>query len=100
MDRRILERIFTSRERELFLDSRTESIAANFAAKEALIKAVGKLLSWKDIEVFREKDGKPYIVLSGKAKKLLDERGLKRIHLSLSHEGDYALAFLILEGGK
>lgn len=40
------------------------------------------------------------MVLSGKTKELLAEKGLERIHLSLSHEGDYALAFLVLEGGK
>lgn len=82
----------------MFLEGRLESIAVNFAAKEAFIKAFGKLLSWKDIEVLREENGKPCMVLSGRTKALVEEKGLKHIHLSLSHDGDYALAFLILEG--
>ncbi|MCS7233718.1 MAG: holo-ACP synthase [Synergistetes bacterium] len=98
LNRRVLERIFTSRERDMFLEGRLESIAVNFAAKEAFIKAFGKLLSWKDIEVLREENGKPCMVLSGRTKALVEEKGLKHIHLSLSHDGDYALAFLILEG--
>lgn len=74
-------------------------MATTFAAKEALIKAMGKLFSWKEIEVLRDKEEKPYVRLSGRTLELSKSKGVKKIHLSLSHEGDYAIAFLILEGG-
>lgn len=96
----MLDRLFTPRERALFSSGRVERIAANFAGKEALIKAMGRLLGWKEIEVLRDGDGRPYILLSGRTKALLEERGLRRIHISLSHDGDYAIAFVVLEGGK
>ncbi len=81
------------------MQKRIESLAANFAAKEALIKAMGKLFSWKEIEVLRDREGKPYLRLSGKTLKFIKDKGIGNIHLSLSHEGEYAIAFLILEGG-
>lgn len=102
MDRwgdRFVNRIFTTDE---FNYSQTknfpaESLAARFAAKEALFKAIGKGLSWKEVEVKRQSSGKPDIHLTGKALIIQQELAISHIHVSLSHHGDYAIAEILLE---
>lgn len=77
------------------------SLAAVFAAKEAVAKALGVGLGqigWREIEVRHDELGKPFVALSGRARALAEERGVKNIHLSLSHSREYALAMVILEG--
>ncbi len=77
-----------------------ESLAARFAAKEALAKALGTglgSLTLRDICVKKEKDGKPILNVFAKVKTKLDLTGANYIHLSLSHEKDYAIAQVILE---
>jgi holo-[acyl-carrier protein] synthase len=72
-------------------------LAKRFAAKEALLKALGtglRGMSWHDIRIDNDNIGKPLLVLSGEAARLL---GRRRCHLSLSDEQDYALAFVIIE---
>lgn len=69
-----------------------QHLAARFAAKEAFIKALGKVVKFGDIEVFNNQDGKPYLSLQPSA----FCRNFK-IHLSLSHDGDYCIAQVILE---
>jgi len=65
-----------------------ESLAGIFAAKEAYFKAIGKKKNWLDIEIKKEKkEGKPYIISDKK----------ERINLSITHEGDYAAAIVIIE---
>jgi holo-[acyl-carrier protein] synthase len=75
------------------------SLAARFAAKEALAKALGdpKLLSWSEIEIVKDELGKPSIQLHGGSKSKVDGLGIKSIHLSLSHEQELASAFVVLE---
>ena len=73
-------------------------LGARFAAKEAVMKSLGKgwrQLSWKDIEI--SGGGKPKIILHGKAKELANELNINNIHVSLSHEEDKAIAFTISE---
>ncbi len=75
------------------------SLAARFAAKEAFGKALGtglKGLPLKTIEVRRAEEGKPDLHLAGEALAALKARSA-RVHLSLSHEAHYALAFVVLE---
>ena len=76
--------------------------AARFAAKEALGKAlgtgVGGTLSWREIEVRLGDRGAPHLALSGSAATSAEARGVTRIHLSLTHENDYAAAVVVLEG--
>jgi holo-[acyl-carrier protein] synthase len=77
-----------------------QSLAARFAAKEAYAKALGtgfRGLELRDICVAANKDGKPFLAVYGTALGLLKKNGAGAIHLSLSHDGDYALAFVILE---
>ncbi len=78
-----------------------QSLAAGFAAKEAFGKALGTGLSGlklKDIIVVREKSGKPFLNLRGKALEKLSLCGSKPIvHLSLSHESQWAVAQVVIE---
>ncbi len=99
---RFLERLYGERERELLTASArpAERAAANFAAKEAFGKALGTGL-WREfspceVEALRDENGAPYFVLTGRAAALMDARGLTA-HLSLTHEGEYAAAFVVLE---
>lgn len=82
--------------------SPAQSYAARFAAKEALMKALGtgwdQDVSWQDIEIVNDTKGKPAIRLCGKAKELAVQKGIMAIHLSLSHEKHYAVASVIAEG--
>ncbi len=94
-----LTRYFTEAENEYFMLKKynPQTIAASFAAKEAVSKAFGtgfRGFSLKDIEVLRDNLGKPYIKLYNNAKKLADGAC---VHLSLTHTGDYASAFVVLE---
>src|SRR5882672_2385057 len=76
-------------------------LAARFAAKEAISKAfgtgIGKQLGWQDMEVGRKDSGEPYVILHGGGLLLLQERGGRIVHLSLSHTGHHAVAMAILE---
>ncbi len=78
-----------------------QSYAARFAAKEAVMKALGTgwdgKVNWLDIEIHVNQLGCPSVVLSGGAKKLATSKGIINIQISLSHEKDHALAFAILE---
>ena len=100
----LLERLFTAGERAYALAKADPApyLAARFAAKEAGMKAFGlgwrDGLSWHDFEVVRDPLGRPDLELSGRAAELAAERGIKAVHLSYSHDGDYAVATVILEG--
>src|SRR5688500_16174421 len=84
------ERLFTPGELSYALKANdpTERLAARFAAKEAVLKAMGVGLGacgWHDIEVVRAESGAPSIVLTARAADLAAERGVARWHLSLTH---------------
>ena len=87
------ERLFAPSERDLPI----ESLAARFAAKEALIKALGGYddVSWVDVEIPRG-DGRPEFRLSGTIAARIERLGLV-LHLSLSHDGGVAVASVIAE---
>ena len=99
------ERVFFAQERvylEKKENARAQSAAAMFAAKEAVSKALGTgfirgIMPWT-IEVTHDEAGKPAIVLHDAAKARLEEIGGEAVHLSLTHEGDTAMAFAIIEG--
>ena len=78
-----------------------ERLAARFAAKEAVLKALSAGLGaarWHDIEVEREDSGAPRIGLHGRAQQLATSRGVVRLHVSLSHTRHTATAFVVGEG--
>lgn len=98
---RFLERVFTPRERRL-CGGRPWRLAGRFAAKEAVLKAVGTGLrgfSWQQIEVLADDLGAPEVICHGSFARALDERGVRRIHLSITHSKEYAAAQAVLEGG-
>jgi holo-[acyl-carrier protein] synthase len=76
-------------------------LAARFAAKEAISKAfgtgIGAELGWQDMEVGRKTSGEPFVILHDKGLLLLQKRGGKIVHLSLSHTEQHAAAVAILE---
>ncbi|MDR1386045.1 MAG: holo-ACP synthase [Propionibacteriaceae bacterium] len=75
------------------------SQAARFAAKEALSKALGGpgRTSWHEVEVVADRGGRPQIEVRGAAAGRLVEAGVGRLHLSLSHDGDLAVAMVVAE---
>ena len=88
----LLERIFTAQERELPL----ASLAARFAAKEALAKALGAPmgLRWHDAEVIKSNDGAPSFVLRDSVAKVVNGA---TVHLSMSHDAGIASALVMVE---
>jgi holo-[acyl-carrier protein] synthase len=80
---------------------RFQSYAARFAAKEAMMKALGhgwgRYVGWLDVEVVRAEDGRPTIVLHGKAAATARAAGVARIHLALTHTRDVAVAQVVTE---
>jgi len=77
---------------------RAESLAARWAAKEAVAKALGTgigAVGWQEIEVVRGESGCPAVILHGRAAALAAARGLTRWALSLAHDGGMALAFVV-----
>lgn len=99
---RFLDRVFTAEEQEQCQGpSADERFAARFAAKEATMKAFGtgwrKGIIFKDIELPAREMGPPRIVLHNASKAYADGLGVSRIHVSLSHEREHAIAFVVLE---
>lgn len=92
---RLLERLFAPAERVL----KPHSLAARYAAKEALIKALGGSdgVRWTDIEVASEPAGRPVFALSGSTASTIEERGITAVHLSLSHDAGLAAAYVVAE---
>jgi holo-[acyl-carrier protein] synthase len=99
-----LERLFTDREREYCARQKfpAQHYAARFAAKEAVLKAIGTGWSagikWTDMEVLHGEGGGPIVNLSGRVKDLMDLKGVKQVLLSYSHDEGYAVAQVVLAG--
>ena len=94
---RFIGRVFTPGE-VADCGGRVESLAARWAAKEAVAKALGTgigAISWQEIEVLRGESGCPSVQLHGRAATLATERRLARWALSLAHDGGMALAFVV-----
>jgi holo-[acyl-carrier protein] synthase len=89
-------RLFTERERRL----PPRSLAARFAAKEALAKALGapRGLHWTDADVVREESGRPRLEVSGTVAARTAELGVTHLHLALTHDGGFACAVVVAEG--
>jgi holo-[acyl-carrier protein] synthase len=98
---RFLRRIYTRKELSLF-GGNLPSLAARFAAKEAVAKALGCGIGdvfWVDIEVLRGPNGQPVLHLHGNAKQMAEEKNLTRWSVSLSHSMDMAIAMVTALGG-
>ena len=99
----LLGRLFTLGEREYSFSKKDPAphLAARFAAKESCLKAFGlglrEGLRWHDMEVVPDELGRPDLQLSGRASEIAAEMQVGVVHLSYSHDGDYAVATVILE---
>lgn len=93
----LAERLFTPGERLLTV----ASMAARFAAKEAVAKALGAPagMAWHDCEVVSAESGRPSLVLRGTVAAVAADQGIAAWHLSLSHDAGIASAVVIAEGG-
>ena len=96
-----MTRVFGENERAMFEQrkNRAETVAANFAAKEALGKALATGLSgfvWSEAEALRGEKGEPYFRFSGALEYFIRENNITA-HLSPTHEGGFSTAFVVLE---
>lgn len=94
---RFLKRIYTPRELEQ-LSGNLASLAARFAAKEAVAKALGTGigdLSWLEVEILRGERKEPVLQLHGAALALAEKHGITRWSLSISHTQEHAIAFVV-----
>lgn len=92
---RLLDRLFTPSERE----REPRSLAARFAAKEALIKALGGSdgVHWTEIEITPEPSGRPWFTLTGTTADAVAAQGITTLHLSMSHDAGLATAYVVAE---
>lgn len=98
---KFLEKMFTERELEFFKSRnfKNETIAGSFCVKEAVSKALGtgvRGFAFKDIEVLRDSLGKPEVVLGDKITNIINKN--LKVHASISHNNDTAIAFVVIEG--
>src|SRR5262249_13428422 len=104
---RFLDRVYTRGERAYATSSlkrRDEHLAARFAAKEAVLKALGtgwrRGIAWTDVEVVHGPAGQPHVRLTGRAAEIAADARIEDWFLSLSHSGDWAMASVIAIGIK
>lgn len=90
------ERVFTARELAYCLPKATRfmNLSARFAAKEAVAKALGRSFGWKEVELINNVDGKPKVVLYGRALEAADGAV---VHVSVSHTRSYSSAVAVVE---
>ena len=91
---RFLKRIFTDREISYCQKKRNkhQHLAARFAAKEAFFKAIGRRISWRDVELINLSSGKPQLEIKSK-----ERFSFREAHVSISHLAEYAVATVILD---
>lgn len=94
---RFLQRVYTPEE-TAFCQGRPDRLAARFAAKEAVMKALGtgiRGVGWKEVEVTRQKGRPPTINLYGRAQRHATSMGIVELSLSMSHSKSYAVASVV-----
>lgn len=104
--RRFRDRVYTEKEIQYCEKRRRgkyESYAGRFAAKEAVMKALGKgwgsKVSWSDIEVLPAPGGAPKVYLHHKTSAFARDLGIQRLSLSITHTQHHAMAYVIAQGG-
>ncbi len=92
---RLIPRLFSAAEQT----RSPRSLAARYAAKEALIKALGGSdgVYWTEIEITPEDSGRPWFTLTGSTADVVAARGITGLHLSMSHDAGFATAFVVAE---
>ncbi|MBM4111160.1 MAG: holo-ACP synthase [Phycisphaerae bacterium] len=99
-----LDRVYTAAEQDYCgrARNRIERLAARYAAKEAVLKAIGTGMrdgmSWTEIEVSHDGLGAPAVTLTGVVARTAAERGVVRLHLSMTHAGGMAMAQVVAMG--
>lgn len=101
----LLQRLFTPEEISQLPqgEKKFSRMAAIFAAKEAVLKALGTGLaghSWQNIQVLHNPAGRPEVCLQGKTLVMANCLGVKKVHISLTHDRQRAVAFCVMEGGR
>ena len=99
---RFLDRIYTPDE-QTFSRGRTPQLASRFAAKEAVMKALGtgvRGVGWRDIEVTRKRGQAPSILLHGRAKARAERMGVTQVAISLTHSREYAVASVVMKADE
>ena len=94
---RFLDRVFTEAE-QIYCDGRVECLAARFAAKEAVSKALGTGIgdaSWREIEIVNEENGRPVLFLHGAAREIARKQNLDTWSISLSHTETHAIGMAV-----
>ncbi|TWT67685.1 Holo-[acyl-carrier-protein] synthase [Posidoniimonas polymericola] len=98
-----INRVYTEHEIKYCSSQRaaTQHYAGRWAAKEAVLKALGtgwvRGISWRDIEVYKQASGAPVVRLQGGARDALERSGIHRIHVSISHCRSHATAYAVAE---
>jgi holo-[acyl-carrier protein] synthase len=99
-----IRRVYTEHEIEYCSGKKaaTQHYAGRWAAKEAVLKALGtgwvQGISWRDVEVRHKRGGAPTIALCGGAREVFERSGIARMHISISHCRSHAVAYAIAEG--
>ncbi len=98
-----VRRVYTTREIERAAAAVTQGprLAARFAAKEAVMKALGvgwRALAWREIEITSDPQGRPVVALHGAARRIADDRGIVTILVTLSHTHEHAVANAVALG--
>ena len=99
---RFIQRVYTERE-QAQARGKDEALASLFVVKEAASKALGTgigKVSWRDIEVLHRLTGEPRVKLHGFAKKVAKLKKLTKWAVSITHEGDFAIASVVAIGGN
>ncbi len=98
---RFLNRVFTAQE-QAYCNGRISSLAARFAIKEAVAKALGtgmgEIVTWREIEVVNDDQGKPELILHNKTQAYANSLGLRQWAISLSHTDTLAIGFVVATG--
>jgi len=100
LNERFIKKNFTESEIAYLSGKKAESYAGNFCCKEAAAKALGcgfNGFTPVHIEVLRDDLSAPVVNFYGEAKRIADEKGVEKSHASISHDGRYAVAFVVLE---
>ncbi len=99
-----IRRVYTEHEIEYCSDKKaaTQHYAGRWAAKEAVLKALGtgwiRGISWRDVEVRHKPGGAPAIALRGGAREVFERSGIKEMHITISHCRSHAVAYAVAEG--
>ncbi|MBN1368315.1 MAG: holo-ACP synthase [Dehalococcoidales bacterium] len=96
---RFLRRVYTARELKLYR-KQPASLAARFAAKEAVMKALdtpNRGIGFRHIEIIADSNGRPVVQLYGPAKILIEKKGINNLEVSLSHSRENAIAVAIVD---